>query len=126
MQANSNVSLNQKTDFITLLITTYILVYFIILLEISISSSNEDFSHEEIKCRLKRENLYYYSVQTLLASRLLSKNLKIKVYKTIILPEMLYSCGVLGKEFRLKVFENKILRPMFGPRRQYNEFRTIF
>ena len=41
---------------------------------------------EEIKCRLKAGNSCYYSVQTLLSSRLLSKNLKIKIYKTIILP----------------------------------------
>ena len=39
---------------------------------------------EEIKCRLKVGNTCYYSVQTLLSSRLLSKNLKIKIYKTII------------------------------------------
>ena len=40
---------------------------------------------EEIKCRLKARNLCYYLVRTLLSSRLLSKNLKIKIYKTIIL-----------------------------------------
>ena len=36
--------------------------------------------HDEIKCRLKAGNSGYYSVQTLLSSRLLSKNLKIKIY----------------------------------------------
>ena len=41
--------------------------------------------HEEIKCRLTAENSCYYSLQTLLPSRLLSKNLKIKIHKTIIL-----------------------------------------
>ena len=41
---------------------------------------------EKIKCRLKAGNSCYYSVQTLFSSRLLSKNLKIKIYKTIILP----------------------------------------
>ena len=40
---------------------------------------------EEIKCRLKAGNSCYYSVQTLLSSRLLSKNLKIKVNKTIMI-----------------------------------------
>ena len=44
---------------------------------------------EDIKCRLKAGNSCYYSVQTLLSSRLLSKNLKIKIYKTIILPVVL-------------------------------------
>jgi len=41
---------------------------------------------EEIKSRLGSGNACYYSVQTLLSSRLLSKNLKIKIYRTIILP----------------------------------------
>ena len=47
---------------------------------------------DEIKCRLKTANSCYYSVQTLLSSRLLSKNLKIKIYKTIILPVVPYGC----------------------------------
>ena len=46
----------------------------------------------KIKCRLKAGNSCYYSIQTLLSSRLLSKNLKIKIYKTIILPVVLYGC----------------------------------
>ena len=41
---------------------------------------NQNYIHEEIKCRLKRENSCYYSVQRLLPSQLLSKNLKIKIY----------------------------------------------
>jgi predicted transcriptional regulator len=41
---------------------------------------------EEIKSRLRPGNAYYHSVQNLLSSRLLSKNLKIKIYRTIILP----------------------------------------
>jgi hypothetical protein len=44
---------------------------------------------EEIKSRLKLGNACYHSVQNLLSSRLLSKNLKIKIYKTIILPVIL-------------------------------------
>ena len=52
--------------------------------------TNQNSIHEEIKCRLKVGNLRYYSVQTLLSSRLLSKNLKIKIYKTIILSVVLY------------------------------------
>ena len=47
---------------------------------------------EEIKSRLKSGNACYYSVQNLLSSRLLSKNLKIKIYRTIILPVVLYGC----------------------------------
>ena len=48
--------------------------------------TNQNSIQEEIKCKLKAGNSCYYSVQTLLSSRLLSKNLKIKIYKTIILP----------------------------------------
>ena len=51
--------------------------------------TNQNSIQEEIKCRLKAGNSCYYSVQTLLSSRLLSKNLNIKIYKTIILPVVL-------------------------------------
>ena len=65
----------------------------------------------------------YHSVQNLLSSRLLSKNLKIKihVYRTIILPVVLYGCETwsltLREERKLRVFENIVLRRIFGPRR---------
>ena len=79
---------------------------------------------EGIKCRLKAGNSCYYSAQTLLSSRLLSKNLKIKIYKTIILPVVLYGCEpwslTLREESRLRVFENRILRRIFGPKRDEN------
>jgi hypothetical protein len=45
---------------------------------------------EDIKSRLKLGNACYHSVQNLLSSRLLSKDLKIKIYRTIILPVVLY------------------------------------
>jgi hypothetical protein len=52
---------------------------------------------------------------------LLSKNVKIKIYRTIILPVVLYGCETwlltLREERRLKVFENMVLRRIFGPRR---------
>jgi hypothetical protein len=48
--------------------------------------------HEEIKNRLKLENACYHSVKNLLSSSLLSKNLKIKIYRTIILTVVLYGC----------------------------------
>jgi len=60
-------------------------------------------------------------VQNLLSSRLLSKNLKIKIYRTIILPVVLYGYETwsltLREERKLRVFENKVLRKIFGPRR---------
>ena len=63
----------------------------------------------------------YHSVQNLLSSRLISKNLKIKIYRTIILPVVLYGCETwsltLRDERKLRVFENKVLRRIFGPRR---------
>ena len=54
--------------------------------------ANQNYIQEEIKSRLKLGNAYYYSVQNLLSSRLLSKNLKVKIYRTIILPVVLYGC----------------------------------
>ena len=48
--------------------------------------------HEEIRSRLKVGNACYYSVQNLLSSSLLSKKLNIKIYRTIILPAVLYGC----------------------------------
>jgi hypothetical protein len=60
-------------------------------------------------------------VFNLLSSRLLSKNLKIRIYRTIILPVVLYGCEAwsltLREKRRLKVFENRVLRRMFGPKR---------
>jgi hypothetical protein len=47
---------------------------------------------EEIKSRLKSGNACYYLVQNILSSSLLSKNVKIKIYRTIILPVVLYGC----------------------------------
>ena len=52
--------------------------------------TNQNSIQSEIKCKLKAGNSSYYSVQTLLSSRLLSKNLKIKIYKIVILPVVLY------------------------------------
>ena len=52
---------------------------------------------------------------------MLSKNLKIKIYRTIILPVVLYGCETwsltLREERKLSVFENKVLRRIFGPSR---------
>jgi hypothetical protein len=48
--------------------------------------------HEEIRSRLNSGNACYHAVLNLLSSRLLSRNVKIKIYKTIILPVVLYEC----------------------------------
>ena len=55
-----------------------------------------------------------------LSSSLLSKNLKTKIYRTIILPVVLYGCETwsltLREERRLRLFENRVLRSVFGPK----------
>jgi hypothetical protein len=60
-------------------------------------------------------------VQDLLSSSLLSKNTKTKIYRTINLPVVLYGCETwsltLREERRLRVFENRVLRRIFGPKR---------
>ena len=60
-------------------------------------------------------------MKNLFTSSLLSKNLKIKIYRTIILPIVLYGCETwsltLREERRLRVFENRMLRRVFGPKR---------
>ena len=75
----------------------------------------------EIKSRLRSGNACYYWMQNLLSSRLLSKNLNIKIYRTIILPVVLYGCetrSVTQREERnLRVFKNMVLSRIFGPRR---------
>jgi hypothetical protein len=56
-----------------------------------------------------------------LSSRLLSRNVKVKIYKTVFIPVVLYGCETwsltLREEHRLRVFENRVLRRMFGPKR---------
>jgi hypothetical protein len=54
--------------------------------------TDQNCMHEEINSRLNSGNAYYHSVQSLLSSRLLSWNIKIRIYKTIILPVVLYGC----------------------------------
>jgi len=83
--------------------------------------TNQNSITEEIKSRLRSGNACYHSVQNILSCRLLSKNLKIKTYKTVILRAVLYGCEAwsltLREERKLRVFENMALRRMFGPRR---------
>jgi hypothetical protein len=50
--------------------------------------------YEEIKSRLNSGNACYHSVQRLLSSCLLSRNIKVKIYKTVILPVVLYGCEI--------------------------------
>jgi hypothetical protein len=83
--------------------------------------TNQNLIQEEIKRRLSSGNACYHSVQSLLSSRLWSKNLKMRIYKTIIFRMVSYGCETwsltLREEHTLRVFENKVLRRIFGPKR---------
>jgi hypothetical protein len=82
--------------------------------------TNQNSIAEEIKSRLRSGNACYHSVQNLLSCRLLSKNLKMKIYRSRILPVVLYGCETWSLTFwderKLRVFENMALRRIFGPR----------
>ena len=92
---------------------------------------NQNSIAEEIKIRLRSGNACYHSVQNLLSSRFLSKHFKIKVYRTIILPVILYRCETWSltrrEERKLRVYENRVLRRIFGPRRdeETGEWRRL-
>jgi hypothetical protein len=81
-------------------------------------SLSQNLIQEKIKRRMNSGNAYYHSVQNLPSSRLLLKNLKLRIYKTIILPVVLYECKTrsltLREEHRLRVTENRVLRRIFG------------
>jgi hypothetical protein len=78
--------------------------------------TNETLIQEEIKKRLKSGNACYHSLQPLL-----SKNIEVRIYKTITLPVVLYGCETwpltLREEHTLRVFENRMLRRIFGLKR---------
>jgi hypothetical protein len=83
--------------------------------------TDQNCMHEEIKSRLNSGNACYHSVQSIFSSRLLYRNLKVKICRTTILPVVLYGCETwsltLREEHRLRVFENRVLRRIFGPKR---------
>jgi hypothetical protein len=83
--------------------------------------TNQNDIQDEIMSKLNSGNACYYSVQNILSSRLISKNLKIKIYKAVILLVVLYGCETwsltLREEHRLRVFVNTVLK-IFGPKRE--------
>jgi hypothetical protein len=83
--------------------------------------TGQNFLNEDIKSRLNSGNACYHSVQSLLSSSLLSRNVKVKIYKTIILPLVLYGCETwslaVREKHRLMVFENRVIGRIFGPKR---------
>jgi hypothetical protein len=84
--------------------------------------TNQNDIRDEIKNRLNSGNACYHSAQNLLPFCLISKEPKIKIHETVILPVVLYGCETcpltLGEEHRLRVFENRVLRRIFGPKRE--------
>jgi hypothetical protein len=83
--------------------------------------TNQNSIHEEKKSRLKLGNACYHFVQNILSSSLLSKCVKIMIYRTIILLVVLYACETwsltLREKCRLRVFKNRVLRRIFGAKR---------
>jgi hypothetical protein len=83
--------------------------------------TNQILFQEEIKRRLNSSNSCYLWAQNLLSPRRLSKNVKVRIYKTVILPVVLYGCKTqsltLREDYKLRVFENRMLRRIFGPKR---------
>jgi hypothetical protein len=70
--------------------------------------TNQNFIQEEIKRRLNSGSACYHSVQNLLPSLILPKNVKVRIYKTIILSVVLY-----GRNIKLSVSENSVLKRIF-------------
>jgi hypothetical protein len=84
--------------------------------------TNRNLIQEEIRRILNSGNACYHSAQNLLSSRLPSKNIKIRTYKTIILRVILNRCEnwslILWEEHRVRVFENRMMRRIFGQKRE--------
>jgi hypothetical protein len=78
---------------------------------------NQNLIQEEIKRRLNSGGACYYSVQNFLSSHVLLKTVRIRTYKTIILPVVLYGRETWSLSLReahtLRMFENRVLRRIF-------------
>ena len=83
---------------------------------------NENSIQEKIKTRLKSGNASCHSVQNLSSSSLPSKITRLKIKRAIILAFVLYVCEnwslTLRDEHRLRVFKCRVLRRIFGPKRE--------
>jgi hypothetical protein len=88
---------------------------------LGLTVTNQNLIQEEIKRRLNSGNACHHSVQSLLSSHLVSRNLKIRIYSTVILHVVLYGCETwsltLREKHRLRVFEDWLLRRIFEPKR---------
>jgi hypothetical protein len=83
--------------------------------------TNSNSIDEEIMSRLNMGNVCYHLKQNLLSFSLLSKSMKIKTYRTVTLPVLLYGLKAwsltMGQKHRLRVFENRVLKKIFGSKR---------
>jgi hypothetical protein len=83
--------------------------------------TSKNYIHEESRSRLKLANACYHLVQNILSSNLLFQNIGIKTYRTMILPVVWYGCEdwslTLREECKLRLSENRVLRKIFGPKR---------
>jgi len=86
-----------------------------------ITLTNKNYFQIETKSRLKPDNACYHSVQNLLSLSLITKIFKIKIYRNIILPLVLFGrktwSFTMREERRLRLFENRVLRRIFEPKR---------
>jgi hypothetical protein len=93
--------------------------------------TNRNSIHEEYNSRSKSGNACCDSMQKILSSNLLSKNIKIKIHRTIILPFVLCGCEAwsapLREEHGLWLFENRVLRRIFGLKKEEGtgDWRTL-
>jgi hypothetical protein len=82
--------------------------------------TDQNCMHEETESRLNSGNACYNSIQSLLSSHLLSRNVKVKIQKKKKLPVVLYGCetwsNTLREKHKLRVFENTVVRRIFGPK----------
>jgi hypothetical protein len=83
--------------------------------------TDQNCMNEEIKSRLNSGNACFHAVRCLVSSRLLSRNVQVEIYKTLIPPSVLCGCETwsvtLREEHSLRVFENRVLRRTCGPKR---------
>jgi hypothetical protein len=83
--------------------------------------TDQNCTHRGINSRLNLGNASYCSVQSLLSSCLLATDVKVEIYKTVVVPVVLYGCETwsltLREQHRQRVFENRVLRRMCGPKR---------
>jgi hypothetical protein len=84
--------------------------------------TNKNCIEEEIKSRLNWEEACYYPVQSILSSRLISKNIQMKICERTIIRVVLYGCETwsvtLREEYKLRMFDKRVLKRMFESKRE--------